>query len=214
MQIPQCLRRHTLANILCCFIIYRGFTQLSIFRRSRHCTTLCILCMYACLMNYGWCSAENTVAQLRTSASSITQTKHPNAGRNYCLFSDSKAAGAARLQMSDCFWEHRLWECNQPSTGAWFFFFTLLRTQARSGTVNSISVTSWRVTSRCLFTHRWDMRGNTASRTQQCLAQYYSPHSTVILPTGGKCTSEMCRVEPIGCVFCFRPEEVRRLLLN
>lgn len=47
MQIPPCLRRHTLANVLCCFIIYRGFTQLSIFRLSRHCTTLHLVCMPA-----------------------------------------------------------------------------------------------------------------------------------------------------------------------
>lgn len=47
MQIPPCLRRHTLANVLCCFIIYRGFTQLSIFRLSRHCTTLHFVCMPA-----------------------------------------------------------------------------------------------------------------------------------------------------------------------
>lgn len=101
-----------------------------------------------------------------------------------------------------------------PAFNRSLVFFTLLRRQASSGTVNSVSVTSWRVTSRCLFTHRWDTRGNTASRTQRCLAQYYSPHSTVILPTGGKCTSEMCRVELVGCVFCFKPDEVRTLLLN
>lgn len=51
MQIPPCLRRHTLANVLCCFIIYRGFTQLSIFRLSRHCTTLHL---YVCLPGELW----------------------------------------------------------------------------------------------------------------------------------------------------------------
>lgn len=47
LQIPPSRRRRTLPNVLCCFIIYRGFTQLSIFRLCRHCTTLHLVCMPA-----------------------------------------------------------------------------------------------------------------------------------------------------------------------
>lgn len=53
---------------------YRGIIRLSIFRISRHCTTLCTLCIYVCVMNYGWCSVVSIVPQLGVSALSTSQT--------------------------------------------------------------------------------------------------------------------------------------------
>lgn len=77
-----CTHRNILTNYPHrCFIMSKFsrtevFIQLSIFRISRHCTTPCTLCIYVCVMNYGWCSLVSIISQLRVSALPKSQTTH------------------------------------------------------------------------------------------------------------------------------------------
>lgn len=88
-----CLHKETLwqlSSLVLYHVIvspYRGFIQLSIFRIPRHCTTLCTLCIYVYVMNYGWCSVVSIVPQLRMSALSKSQTNTQNVVLTWAEFS-------------------------------------------------------------------------------------------------------------------------------
>lgn len=112
-----CLHRETLWQLSSLVLhhvivsLYRGFIQLSIFRISRHCTTLCTLCIYVCVMNYGWCSVVSIVPQLRMSALSKRQTDTHRTWWSLheqnlaVVFNHSWAAYTACLQTFECSWK-------------------------------------------------------------------------------------------------------------
>lgn len=91
--------------------LYRGFIQPSIFRLSRHCTTLCTLCICACVMNCGWCSVVSIVLQLRASVLCWSQTNMQNAvltrAELSVVLNDSWAACTACRQTFEYSWKPR-----------------------------------------------------------------------------------------------------------
>lgn len=145
--------------------LYRGFVQPSIFSLSRHCTTLCTLCICACVMNCGWCSVVSIVSQLRASALCWSQTNVQNAvltrAELSVVLNDSWAAYTACRQTFEYSWKPRPGVV-RGRLPAWFKkggrTFCVCCVRYRFGRllvyfkVRDFSLTSRRVTSRCLFT--------------------------------------------------------------
>lgn len=143
-QLPSLVLYHVIVSL------YWGFIQLSILSIYRHCTTLCTLCIYVCVMNYGWCSVVSIVPQLGMSALSKTQTNT----QNVVLMSSMQLCSMIHVQFIQCrrlnVLESFVWEqdhvremipaCSKGPTGVFLWMLRCSTCCARLATASVQSV--------------------------------------------------------------------------